>query len=241
MPSLADTPVLERHGDREAMVEVLAGKIAAKLEAAIQTRGAASLAVSGGSTPAPLYKRLSGIELDWSKITVILVDERWVGRGEAGSNADFVAASLLQNAAAKAPIVELKTADASPKAGLAELEERLARVPQPFDAVVLGMGGDGHTASWFPHAEGLDEALDPQSGPLAAVRAHPSEVTGPFLDRMTLTKTALDEAGLTVLMLTGQGKLDTLETALEDGLVEDMPVRALLRPPAANFEIHWAG
>ena len=58
---------------------------------------------------------------------------------------------------------------------------------------------------------------------------------------MTLTKTALDEAGLTVLMLTGQGKLDTLETALEDGLVEDMPVRALLRPPAANFEIHWAG
>lgn len=241
MPSPAETLSLFRHDDRDAMVETLAAKIAARLEAGIAARGAASFAVSGGSTPAPLYERLSTTELDWSKVTVVLVDERWVDRGEAGSNADFVAGSLLQNLAAAARFVELKTADSTPKAGLAELEERLASVPQPFDAIVLGMGGDGHTASWFPHAAGLGEALDPASGPLAAIRAHPSDVTGPFLDRMTLTKPALDEAGLSVLMLTGQGKLDTLEEALGEGLVEDMPVRALLRPPASNFEIHWAG
>ncbi|WP_300529020.1 6-phosphogluconolactonase [Maricaulis sp.] len=241
MPSPADTLIVERHGDRDAMVDVLAEKIAAQLRAGIAARRAASFAVSGGSTPAPLYTRLSAMDVEWDKVTVVLVDERWVDRGEAGSNADFVAGSLLQNAAAAARFVELKTADATPKAGLAELETRLAGVPQPFDAIVLGMGGDGHTASWFPHAEGLAGALDPDAGTLAAVRAHPSDVTGPFLDRMTLTKPALDGAGLNVLMLTGQGKLETLEVALEDGLVEDMPVRALLRQPAPNFEIHWAG
>ena len=99
MPSALELEMTE-HASVEAMAEALSAEIEERLARAIAERGAASLAVSGGSTPKPLYQQLSDADLDWSKVTVVLVDERWVDPGEAGSNEDFVRASLLQGKAA---------------------------------------------------------------------------------------------------------------------------------------------
>jgi len=222
------------------MVTALADQIETALTSAIKARGRASLAVSGGSTPKPLYAALSQRDVDWSKVTVILVDERWVEPGEPGSNESFVRDSLLQDKAAAATFIGLKSPATTPQAGLAERLETLPAGLFPLDIAVLGMGSDGHTASWFPHADGLEDCLREDAKPLAAVTADRSEVTGDHLQRMTLTLPVLEAARASVLMLTGVDKQRTLSVAREAGGVATMPVRALLRSPRAHLQIHWA-
>ena len=239
MPSALDMSVIA-HDSIDAMAEALAREIAARLTAAIDERGRASIAVSGGSTPKPLYQRLSKMDLDWSKVTAVLVDERWVEPGQPGSNEDFVRDSLLQNEAAGATFIGLKTPGLKPADGLQTAEGRLADLPLPLDVCILGMGNDGHTASWFPHATGLDTCLGTDRALLAAVRAEPSEVTGDHLDRITLTRRPVAQSGVIYLMISGEAKHETLKQAVAGRDVSAMPVRTLLQDDALPLSIHWA-
>jgi len=240
MASTVDTVTLfTEHAGMDAMAAALTGPILAALGKAINDRGEAVFAVSGGSTPKALYKSLAAADLDWAKVSIVLVDERWVDPGEAGSNESFLRANLMTGKVAAGQLVGLKAAGETPIDGLAAVAERLTSVSFPPDVVILGMGEDGHTASWFPRAEGLDGALA-ENGPLvAAVRAKQTAVTGELTDRITLTRSALAGAGLSLLLLAGEGKKAALERALADGPVADMPVRALLRSSADQPEIHW--
>jgi 6-phosphogluconolactonase len=223
----------------QQMTTVLQEAIACRLRLAIAERGSAVFAVSGGSTPKALYQALSEEALDWSKVTVVLVDERWVDEGEEGSNATFVRQSLLQGKAATANFISLKTAHDHAAAGEEEVNQRLRKMSVP-DVVVLGMGNDGHTASWFPHAEGLGRALAANAPQAVAIKAQQSKVTGVFLERMTLSLPVIQQAGLTVLMMQGGAKKDAFEKASAQGAVEDMPVRALLNTPPQHFWPCWA-
>ena len=202
--------------------------------------GRAVIAVSGGSTPKPLYTYLAQQDLDWSRVTIVLVDERWVEPGQAGSNESFVRSTLLDGAAVGARFVGLKTEGETPLEGLDEARIRLEDVKLPFDLVLLGLGGDGHTASWFPRADGLADALSMFGDRVAAVRAHQTDVTGVHTQRMTLTRGAFVNARAIWLMMAGDGKKTAWEQALSDGPVADMPVRALLRDPAFSLQAHWA-
>lgn len=227
------------HADGEAMAASLTETLTADLARAIAERGEAVIAVSGGSTPAALYRRLARADLDWSLVTVVLVDERWVDPGEAGSNESFVRDTLLTGPAARARFVGLKTPDPSPLDAVDAVEKRLEGIARAPDVVVLGMGPDGHTASWFPRAQGLDRALTRNGARVAAIQAAQTDVTGPHIQRMTLTFGAIAGARRLVLMIAGRAKRDALDLALQDGPVADMPVRALLRDPALPLEIHW--
>lgn len=226
---MACDPALITFASREAMAERLADVIEAVLARALLERGSAALAVSGGATPAGLYAAVSRRRLDWRRVSAVLVDERWVPPGAEGSNETFVHGSLAQNEAAGLNLIGLWSVAPSPAVGLPAAAARLAHTADSFDAVVLGMGVDGHTASWFPHAAGLSEALSEEGVRLAAVKARPSAVVGAYLERITLTLNALKDARFICLLMNGAEKRATFEKALKEGPVEDMPVRAILK------------
>jgi 6-phosphogluconolactonase len=245
MPNQSDPSALSlvtdmrEFADGEAAAATLAAGLEARLREGVARRGRASLVASGGSTPKLLYQTLSRADLDWSKITIVLADERWVDPGMPGSNETFLRTHLVTGAAAAATFIGLKTPAATPAEGLAEIAARLQTAPRPFDAVVLGMGSDGHVLSWFPDAEGLSEALQPDAPLAAAISAKPSEVTGPFTERATLTRAALNGARFCALLISGEDKRAAWRAAAGPGRVEAMPVRALMRDAEIDLQSYW--
>ena len=219
--------------DREQLAEALAAGVADNLKAGVKARGVASLAVSGGTTPAAFFKALSGREdVPWDKVTVTLVDERWVDESSDRSNARLVKANLLQGRAALAKFVPLYQGGDTPDEAAAGKAQ--AAVPQPLDAAILGMGNDGHTASFFPGGDTLHEALTAE-GPVIAIRA-----PGAGEPRVTLTLARLLSARALYLHIEGEEKVKTLEQAEATGPVEDMPVRAILRQTQTPLTIYWS-
>ncbi|MFC4723771.1 6-phosphogluconolactonase [Glycocaulis abyssi] len=227
-------------GNGDAAARALADALADTLQHALATRARASLIVSGGSTPEPVYRRLSVTDLDWTRIDVVLADERWVEPGEEGSNADFICRTLLTGKAAQARFTGLKSPGARAADGLPATEARLAALHWPADCAVLGMGDDGHTLSWFPHADGLQDALSEDGPRVASITARQSVVTGMLTERITLTMRALEDLKLCALLIRGDAKRAALEKALLPGPVEDMPVRALLNHPLIDLQIFWS-
>ena len=216
-----------RFTSREVMVERASNQIADAVKKAVKVKGAASLMLSGGSSPRPVYEALSGMNLPWDKVTIGLVDDRWIDRGEAGSNETFLDETLLKGAAQKAKFIGLKTRDINPSAGVKASETQISAIPQPFDVCVMGMGLDGHTASWFPNSKGLRRALDPNnSDRVIAIDARGCSVACDHPDRISLTLSAVMASKQIILMIPGAGKSDVFkQSALKS--VYDAPVKAL--------------
>lgn len=227
--------------NRAGLFAALASDCQAHLAKALSDRGATTFMVSGGSTPAPLYEALSLSDLDWDNINVALVDERWVDKTHSASNEALIDRSLLINKAARASFIGMKTEAESAAEGCAETEALYQALPKPFAISVLGMGNDGHTASLFPHAEGLAEALAEDNRQLtAAIMAKQSDVTGPNTERLTLTLNGLLQSERLIIVLAGEEKLAVFRQAMAEGPIEDMPVRAVLRQNKVPVELYWA-
>src|SRR5688572_1848424 len=199
---------LQKFNDKTAMIAALADRIISGLQASIDARGAASLIVSGGTTPKALFEVLAERELPWRSVTVSLADERWVDAASPDSNEHLVRSSLLIGKAAAAQFVPLKARRGSPRQSESACEKALKKIPSPFDVVLLGMGDDGHTASLFPQAEGLTEALDMNSGRhCKAITPKNLPAHAPY-PRMSMTLPRLLDSRRIVLMITGQSKLE---------------------------------
>lgn len=212
----------------------LARDVAEFLRHRLEVSPGVTLVVSGGSTPVPFFQALKSEALDWSRVTVVLADERWVPEGHPDSNASLVRTHLLQGAAANARWIPLKVAGDDPSQARSAIESVLAKLELPVDALILGMGNDGHTASLFPDAPELPEAMNLQSGQRIAVMTPPSQAH----PRVTLTLPVLAGARFIALHLKGQDKLETLSRAVSD--IHDwtpMPVRAFLRP---GLRLYWS-
>ena len=221
--------------DQETLCRELSQRICASLQEAIEARGVASLVVSGGSTPVPLFAALAETSMEWDRVFITLADERWVDMNDSASNEAMVREHLICGQAKTAHFQGLKNSHASATAGEKECGEKLARLPVPFDFVILGMGPDGHTASLFPGADRLDEALDMNSGKLCVAMA---PVTAPH-ERMTLTLPALLRSRRICFHLTGKEKRDVYERALAGDSVEKMPVRAVLGQDLVPVDVYW--
>ena len=218
--------------DGTALAEGLADRVAEVLRQAIEADGQASLLGSGGRSPSPFFEALSARELDWQRVQVGLVDERWVAPDQEGSNEALVRRHLLQGPAAAATVLGLYQPAASLEEAARLAGRALAALKRPIDAVVLGMGEDGHTASLFPGSPNLALALagtcaEPCMAMLAPVAPHP---------RISLTWPLLARARLRCLAIQGPAKLETLRQALRADPLR-MPIRAFL---GDGLEIHWS-
>lgn len=220
---------LIEYPDRDLMFMALADRIATEVGTAIRQNGRATLTVPGGTTPGPVFDTLSGVALDWAKVTVIPNDERWVPESSDRSNARLIRARLLHGEAAAAQLVPLYAPVDMPETAMDAL---VAAVEPwlPLDVALLGMGADMHTASLFPGADRLKAALASDAPVLMALR---SEAAGE--PRVTLTARVLAAAMRIHVLVAGADKRAALERA-QALSPEEAPVRAIL----ANATVHWA-
>ncbi|MCE3290333.1 MAG: pgl [Caulobacter sp.] len=229
---MTDRPAVEAFDSAGDAADAACAAIVARLRAALAEKGSASLCVTGGSSPGPVYDRLKDVDLDWSHVAVTLSDERWVDRSSPDSNARLVRERLLQGRAAAARFVCLKGEETDPVHGAWAADLRVAPL-EPFDAVLLGMGEDGHICSLFPGNPALDQGLDPAGARL--VLHAPAGAPAPPQDRVTLTLPALIYAGLILIYVTGRPKRALLE---RDG---DEPVHHLIRAAArGEVRLLWS-
>lgn len=215
--------------DRELMMMGLADKLAGELGRALRQKDSVSLCVPGGTTPGPVFDTLSEVHLDWDRIAVFLNDERWVPEDHPRSNTRLLRERLIKGRAATANLVPLYAEADTPEWRLAELAEGI-QPHLPIDVLLLGMGTDMHTASLFPGADRLAEALSPDAPILLPMRAE-----GAGEPRVTLSARVLADAMNIHVLITGAEKRAAIERA-RNLPVEQAPVRAVL----ANATVHWA-
>lgn len=219
-----------------ALAEGLADRVAAALSGAIAATGEATLAVSGGSTPKAFFEALSTRDLDWDKVKITLVDERFVPEDNPRSNHLLVKTHLIKNAAAKAMFVPLYQPEATIEEAAKAATGVVPGMQAAFDVAILGMGTDGHTASFFPGGDNLAAALDlgqPR-------RVMTMEAPGAGEARLTLSFSALHDAGLLVVHIEGAEKKAVLDKALSGSDEAEMPIRAVLERARTQPDIYWA-
>jgi 6-phosphogluconolactonase len=215
--------------DRELMFLSLANDIASQLADFLRRDGRASLCVPGGTTPGPIFDTLSGVDLDWANVSVFLNDERWVPETSDRSNTALLRSRLIRGKANQARLVPLYAPAQTPEEMLEALADGI-RPHLPISVLLLGMGNDMHTASLFPGADRLADALSSSAPILMPMRAEAA-----VEPRVTLTVPALRSAMNTHVLITGPDKRAALERA-QSLPAEEAPIRALLDLAT----VHWA-
>ncbi|TNF18799.1 MAG: 6-phosphogluconolactonase [Rhodobacteraceae bacterium] len=217
------------YADREMLAIDLANKLTGELRSALEHQERVLMAVPGGTTPGPVFDALCGTNLDWARVDVMLTDERWVPEDSDRSNTRLLRRRLLVDRAAAASYLPLYLPAEEPEERLAELEAAIA--PHlPIQVLLLGMGADMHTASLFPGADRLEEALAPKAPVLLAMRA-----PGAPEPRITLTAHVLDDAMSKHIVIFGDDKREALEKA-RNATPQEAPVAAVL----SQASVHWA-
>lgn len=223
------TMEFREYPDRELLALSLADSIASQLAQHLRGNDRATLCVPGGTSPAPVFETLSGTDIDWSRVTVVLGDERWVDGDHKRSNSRLLRRHLLKDKAAAADYIDLYTGDATPDLAVDRLTGQLT--PHlPLTVVLLGMGNDMHTASLFPDADHLEAAMAADAPPIMAIRAEGAEEP-----RITMTKPVLCDAINLHVLIMGPEKREALERARSLDPMQ-APIRAFL--DAAT--VHWA-
>ncbi|NQY49185.1 MAG: 6-phosphogluconolactonase [Colwellia sp.] len=227
---------LTEFSTRNELDVTLAQSVSEILAQAIKLKGKASIAVSGGSTPKGFFKVLSLSDIDWSKVTITLADERWVAIDSQDSNTRLVHENLLQHNAAAAKFFHLKQGEEFSEETLIDLNIAAKATLLPLDVLILGMGEDGHTASLFPCSDEINVALD-EKNDAALMKVQPK--TAPH-QRISFTFASLITSKNIFLHSCGEGKKTVLTQALNGDDPFEMPIRAFLQHPSLNTQIFWA-
>jgi 6-phosphogluconolactonase len=218
--------------DRASASARLALWLADCVNACVADHRRCRLALSGGTTPEAAYRAFAARNLAWEHLDIALVDDRWVGHNDLGSNERLVRACFAET---EATIIGSVTQSEIPEQGAMIVDPFVAAL-RPFDGVVLGLGLDGHTASFFPNALGTEEALDLRSErSLVAIHAVGSSVAAPWPDRVTLSLPVIAEARQVALLAYGIAKRDVLEHAATSS-----PIGHVKAALGDRLEIFWA-
>jgi len=205
------------------MATAAAQAVAAQLSAGLAARGRASLVATGGRAPGPVYDLLKDVDLDWSHVAVTLSDERQVDVDSPNANLRQLRERLFVGPAAKARYLPLT-----------DYAEPALKLLMPFDAVLLGMGEDGHVASLIPGSPVMAEAMDPAGKALVA--ESPTGFGSPPVARITLTLAALLQSRAIFLLIAGKAKRQVISDAQAGA---DLPVRAILDQDRVPVRVLW--
>ena len=235
--SAAQAPAVQMHS-YESLTQWTWGAavaISSALGRDLQEQPRARLLLSGGSTPAPVYEALAKAPLDWERVDVALVDERWLLPDDPDSNSRLIRESLLRDRAAAARFESITRPGRSIEEAVSAANLHAQTRP---GVVVLGMGEDGHTASLFPRMHGLEAALQSRA-PYVQVDATGCPGAGKFLRRISLTPAGLAPAHTRLLLIRGESKRKLLERVLAGDDVLEYPARIAFLTPGAPLHIHW--
>lgn len=210
----------------EDLARQCAERIASCIDLALAQRDRAQIALAGGETPRPAYVRLGQEHLPWSRVDVLLGDERWVDPTDPASNARMLGETLLaQEPARSARFHPVPTQDPSPEQSAErfalDLEALCPGSPPQLDLVLLGLGDDGHTASLFPGT--------------AATTVSDRWVTvseGKGLPRITLTAPVLSAARQVIFLVSGAGKRQALQRLFDPNESPQRTPARLVQPGA---------
>jgi 6-phosphogluconolactonase len=214
--------MIETYPTADALAEAASRAVSGCLSEALQLRGRAGLVATGGRSPGLVYDRLADADVDWNRVIVTLSDERCVEPDDPASNAKLVRERLGQGGGRRAHLLALW-----PEPQPAALAALL-----PFDAVMLGMGEDGHIASLIPGDPGLEDGLTTSD----LTRPVPAGLGKPPVARITLTLRALVDARAIFLLIAGEIKRGVVQRALAG---EDLPVGRLISQSRAPIRIFW--
>ena len=223
----------------EAVARRAATLLTGALSAAIDERGRGVLALCGGRTPGLTFQELARRPLNWERVCVTLVDDRWVEPDSPHSHQRMVEENLLAGLATKARFLPVKNAAVSPLAGIGRHIRALQSAPLPIDAVLLGMGEDGHFASLFPRSSALPMGLDPESSASCVAVPVGQGGAAPRQERLSLTLGAIAKARAIVLLTSGDAKLRVLRRAIDTvSNPTELPIAALLAARPDTVILH---
>ncbi|WP_353205202.1 6-phosphogluconolactonase [Sphingomonas sp.] len=221
----------------DEMAAAVAGDIGFIIDSAIDARGAAVIALSGGKTPIPIYAKLAAAKHDWKRVTIVPVDERIVPLGDPLSNVTMIAKAFLPKGARVMPIVPNATADY--KAAGRSADALMQDLHWPLDLCLLGVGADGHTGSIFPGPD-YDEALSgPKERRALGVMPDPMPKDAPVA-RVTLSREAMISARALIIAVIGDAKKKVIEDAIKQGPSSKYPIGRVLADAELPVDIHWA-
>ena len=223
--------------DPAELADAIAGDIQFVIESAIDARGSAVIALAGGKTPLPAYEKLATAKLDWKRVTIVPTDERIVPLGDALSNVTALGKTFIPKGARVIPIVPKAVSDH--KAAGRSADALLQDLHWPLDLCVLGVGGDGHTASIFP-GQDYDEALNgPRERRALGVLPDPLPPEAPVA-RVSLSRQGIVTARALMIAVTGDAKRKVIEEAISEGAGSPYPIGRVLADVELPVDIHWA-
>lgn len=228
---------LESFPTADSWAATIAGRLEETLAAAVLADGRALFAGPGGSTPSPVYARLAQVDIGWDRIAVTLVDERYVPETSPDSNARLIRDVLLQGPAAEATFIPLYHAEVTVDRAAAKAALALTEAGGRFDAVLLGMGEDGHICSMFPNSPTLKTLLSPNLKPTVLGVPHGRDGAAPSLQRLSINLPHLMSAGRVILGLKGSAKRSVFEREAE-GDPATQPVAAMIAA-RVPLEVVW--
>ena len=219
---------------REEASVAAAARIREALAHRLENQKAATLVVSGGTTPARCFQELAHLDVEWDRVNVLASDDRWVPADHEDSNEKLIRSKLLVNGASIAGLLPFYKADTPIEERCEEHEQEIRFMPLPFACSLLGIGADGHFPSMFPDAETLGEGLDLESQRLCM----PVQTAASPYPRVSLTLAALSRSDEIVLLYFGEEKRRVFEKAKAGNA--RYPVTRLLRQKRAPFHVFWA-
>jgi 6-phosphogluconolactonase len=234
---MANWDILKVQPDQTALARYTAERIVRIINATLDMNDHFSLALSGGSTPEPVYALLGtdyAIYLDWSRIHIFWGDERHSPPDNPQSNYGMVKRTLIDHIDIPTDNVHRIKAEWDAEKAARAYEDELRAFfkadEQLFDLNLLGMGDDGHTASLFPHTKAIHETDK-------WVIAHHVDQLG--AQRITLSQTAILASSNIMFLIAGASKADALYEVLEgDYQPDEYPAQVIARSQHAH--IIWA-